>query len=155
MVAQGGVATSICDCSISVITLSPMAFRARAGGPRAARRTARRVRASNTKNSSSMPIVYMRAQTPGAGTRFHPGRAMQNGRRGKTAAAVGLRLRPYDAGSALVLAAAGGADVLLQLRQADRADHDLVADHVARRAVQAQRLGELEVLLERRLHLGA
>jgi hypothetical protein len=30
-----------------------------------------------------MPIVYMRAQTPGHGTGFHLGLKTQNGRRGK------------------------------------------------------------------------
>src|SRR5690242_12769241 len=53
------------------------------------------------------------------------------------------------------LAAACDADLFLQALEADRADHDLLADDIARRAVQAHLLGELEVLLDGRLDLGA
>src|SRR5207244_7260396 len=51
--------------------------------------------------------------------------------------------------SARRLAAARGADLLLQPLKPDRADHDLLADHVARRTVHAHRFGELEVFLYR------
>src|ERR1700736_3138256 len=48
-----------------------------------------------------------------------------------------------------------GADLLLERRQADRADDDFGADDVARGAVEAQRLGDMHVLLERGLGLVA
>src|SRR5579862_6727259 len=63
MLSLGGVATSICDCSISVITRSPSAAPADLRNFLFMRRAARRVLASNTKYSSSMPSVYMRALT--------------------------------------------------------------------------------------------
>ena len=53
------------------------------------------------------------------------------------------------------LAAAGETDLFLEAVEADRADHHLLADHVARRAVHAHRLGELEVFLDRGAHFGA
>src|SRR5579883_1465485 len=53
------------------------------------------------------------------------------------------------------LAAAGDADLLLQAIEADGADDDLLADHIARRAVETHVLGKLHVLLDRRLDLGA
>src|SRR3954464_15713272 len=59
------------------------------------------------------------------------------------------------AASAGRLAAARDADLFLEALEADGADHDLLADHVARRAVEAHVLGELEVLLDGRLDLGA
>src|ERR1700722_17357456 len=62
------------------------------------------------------------------------------------------RLKRSSAGR---LAAASGADFLLEAVEADRADHDLLADHVARRAVHAHRLGELEVFFDRRAHFRA
>src|SRR5207342_1065106 len=46
------------------------------------------------------------------------------------------------------LAAAGGVDVFLELVEADGADHDIGADHVARRAVEPKLFGELQVLLD-------
>src|SRR6185437_2911768 len=52
-------------------------------------------------------------------------------------------------------AAAGHADLFLEPLEPDRADHDLLADHIARRAVHAHGLGEFEVLLDGGLHLGA
>src|SRR5215813_7856695 len=52
-------------------------------------------------------------------------------------------------------AAARDADLLLEAVEADGADHDLLADDVARRAAEAHVLGELEVLLDGRLDLGA
>src|SRR6266481_8121458 len=57
--------------------------------------------------------------------------------------------------SARRLAAAGEADLFLQAIEADGADHDLLADHIARRAVHAHVLGELEVFLQRRADLRA
>ncbi len=48
-----------------------------------------------------------------------------------------------------------GLDLRLQLVEPDRADDDFVADHVARRAVDAERVGKLHVLVDRRLHLVA
>src|ERR1700761_18630 len=48
-----------------------------------------------------------------------------------------------------------GADLLAQRIEADGADHDFLADHVARGAVDAERLGELHVLLDRLFHLVA
>src|SRR4029079_6569231 len=53
------------------------------------------------------------------------------------------------------LAAPGDADLFLQIVDADRADHDLLADHAARRAVHAHGLSELEVLFQRIAHFGA
>src|SRR3974377_1833834 len=53
------------------------------------------------------------------------------------------------------LAAARDSGLLLQPLHADGADHDLLADDVAGRAVEAHILGELEVLLDRGLHLRA
>src|SRR5215469_5784688 len=52
------------------------------------------------------------------------------------------------------LAAAGNADLFLEVVETDGADHDLLADHVARSAVHAHRFGELEVLLEGGTHFG-
>src|SRR4029079_17781615 len=57
--------------------------------------------------------------------------------------------------SAARLAAARGIDLFPERLEADRADHDIVADHVARRAVEPERFGELETFLQGRLHLGA
>src|SRR4051812_25514406 len=51
--------------------------------------------------------------------------------------------------SARRLAAAGDADLLRKGIAADGANHDLLANHVARRAVHTHRFGELEILLER------
>ena len=71
-----------------------------------------------------------------------PSRRMQNGRRAEhrrplslvAACGSGARLQQ------LVLAAARGVDLLLQAVKPDGADDHAVADHVARRAVQAERL---------------
>src|SRR4051795_11928291 len=52
------------------------------------------------------------------------------------------------------LAAAGDADLFLETVEADGADHDLLADHVARRAVHAHRFGKLEVFLDGGAYLG-
>src|ERR1700741_667966 len=52
------------------------------------------------------------------------------------------------------LAAAGDADLFLQPFEADGADHNLLANHIAWRAVQAHLFGELEIILDRRLDLG-
>src|SRR5712671_4705138 len=46
------------------------------------------------------------------------------------------------------LAAACGVNLFLERIEADRADHDVVAHDVARRAVEAERVGELEVLFD-------
>src|SRR5258708_13294731 len=53
------------------------------------------------------------------------------------------------------LAAAGDADLLGKSIAADRADHHLLADHVARRAVHAHSFGELEIFLNRCAHFRA
>src|SRR5260370_39106326 len=58
-------------------------------------------------------------------------------------------------GSAGRLAAARAVDLFLERVQADRADEDIVAHDVAGRAVEAERLGELEVFLDRGLDLVA
>jgi hypothetical protein len=65
------------------------------------------------------------------------------------------RAAPREAGgrpgaSAGGLAAAGLLTLALQRFEAHGADHDVVADHVARRAVEAEPLGELEAFLEAR-----
>ena len=52
------------------------------------------------------------------------------------------------------LAAAGDADLFLQAFDTDGADHDLLADHIARRAVHAHRFSEFEVFLDGGAHLG-
>src|SRR5262245_51301702 len=64
---------------------------------------------------------------------------------------------PAPPGHALAgrLAAAGVVDLFLERRKADGADHHLAADHVARRAVESELLGELEALLDARSHLVA
>src|ERR1700737_1130589 len=46
-------------------------------------------------------------------------------------------------------------DLLLQGLEPDGTDHDLGPDHVAGRAAEADGLGKLEVLFNRRLHLRA
>ncbi len=51
------------------------------------------------------------------------------------------------------LAAARLGDFLAQALQPDRANHDALADDIARRAVHAERLGDGEALGERFLHL--
>src|SRR6476661_1002232 len=48
-----------------------------------------------------------------------------------------------------------GADLLLERRQADRADNNFGADDVARGAVEPQCLGDMHVLIERGLGLVA
>src|SRR5258705_7947038 len=53
------------------------------------------------------------------------------------------------------LAATGDADFFLEIIKADRADHHLLADHVAWRAVHTHRLGEFEVFLDRGAHFRA
>src|SRR6202158_3801015 len=53
------------------------------------------------------------------------------------------------------LAAAGNADLFLEAFEADRTDHHLLADHIARRAVHAHRFGEFEIFLDRGAHFGA
>src|SRR5215470_2647294 len=58
-------------------------------------------------------------------------------------------------GSAGRLAAARAVDLFLERVQADRADEDIVAHDVAGRAVEAERLGELKVLLDRGFDLVA
>src|SRR6266404_1416405 len=58
-------------------------------------------------------------------------------------------------GSAGRFAAARAVDLFLERVQADRADEDIVANDVAGRAVEAERLGELEVFLDRGLDLVA
>jgi len=45
------------------------------------------------------------------------------------------------------------ADLLLERRQTDGADDDFAANHIARGAVEPQRLGDMHVLLERGLGL--
>src|SRR6202008_4600422 len=66
-----------------------------------------------------------------------------------------LRGRGLCSASAGRLAATRGVNLFLERIETDRADHDLLAHDVARRAVEAERLGELEALLDRRLHLVA
>src|SRR5215469_7842539 len=66
---------------------------------------------------------------------------------------VGGRLSPGRALRAAGLAAAGDVDLLLERGEPDGADHDLLADDVARRAVEAERLGDLHVLIDRGAHL--
>src|SRR4051794_30098715 len=58
-------------------------------------------------------------------------------------------------GSAGRLAATRLRDLLPQTFDADRADHDLLTDHIARRAVHAHRFGEFEVFFDGGLGLGA
>src|SRR5437870_5747281 len=53
------------------------------------------------------------------------------------------------------LAAAGRVDLFLERAEADGTDDDVVAHHVARRAVEAERLGELHAFLEGGLYLVA
>src|SRR3954468_12990588 len=57
--------------------------------------------------------------------------------------------------SARRLAAAGEADLFPQGVDADRADHDLLADHVARGAVHPHRFRELVVLFQGGADFGA
>src|SRR4029079_19061821 len=61
-----------------------------------------------------------------------------------------VRVRPdgWSLRSAGRLAAARGVDLFFQRGKADGADHDVVADDIARRAVQAELLGELETLFQ-------
>src|SRR5262252_8030725 len=58
-------------------------------------------------------------------------------------------------GSARRLAATRGVNLFLESIEADGADDDILAHDVARRAVEAQRLGELEAFLDRGFHLVA
>src|SRR5712691_11789133 len=51
------------------------------------------------------------------------------------------------------LAATRGVHLFLEDIETDRADHYFGTDHVARGAVEAERLGDLVAFLERRLHL--
>src|SRR5215831_725029 len=67
----------------------------------------------------------------------------------------GSRLSKARLGSAGRLAAARAVDLFLERIQADRADEDIVAHDVAGRAVEAERLGELEVFLDRGFDLVA
>src|SRR5437879_12739519 len=70
----------------------------------------------------------------------------------KAGTSAGLSLSVCNVGlrqSARRLAAAGGADLLLQSLKPDRADHHLFADHVARRTVHSHRFGKLEIFLDR------
>src|SRR5450631_818202 len=152
MVTQGGVATSICDCSISVITRSPSSLRARLRNFLSTRRTARRVLASNTKYSSSMPTVYTRAITRlgESGSPLYGGVKSAAGRARRPIAIKRL----WVALTAGRLAAARGVDLFLQPGKADGAHDHVGADHIARRTVEAERLGELEILVERGFHLG-
>src|SRR5215207_6526099 len=71
--------------------------------------------------------------------------------------AGGLRLKWRFRSQQLAngLAAARVVDPLLERGEADSADHDIAAYHIARRAVEAECLRELEALLQRRLHLFA
>src|SRR6266700_7606910 len=50
---------------------------------------------------------------------------------------------------------ARGFDLVAQRREPDRAYHDIAADHVARRAVEAERLGQLHAFGDRRRDLVA
>src|SRR5215208_1279738 len=59
MLLQGGLTASICDCNISVVMRSPRRFLALAMNFLLAVFTARRVPASKTKYSSSIPNEYM------------------------------------------------------------------------------------------------
>ena len=47
------------------------------------------------------------------------------------------------------------ASLLLQAVDADRADHDFIADHIAWGAADAERVGELHALIDRLFHLVA
>src|SRR6266511_6492399 len=51
-------------------------------------------------------------------------------------------------GSACGLAAARGINLFFERVDTDRADDDIGANHIARRAVEAERLGELEAFFE-------
>src|SRR5262245_6604961 len=53
------------------------------------------------------------------------------------------------------LAAARSVDLLLERLEADRANHNIVADYVAWRAIKPERFGKLEAFLQGRLHFGA
>src|SRR5579885_162314 len=152
MVSHGGVTTSICDCSISVITRSPSWRCTLAKIFLSMRRAARRFAASNRKYSSSMPIVYMRATTRSGTLSSAPD--LCNGRPSMT----GRPLRVVCGETAQLagrLAATGRVDLFAQTIEADSADDDIVADDVTRRAVEAQRLGQLHVLVERLVDFGA
>src|SRR6476661_1049258 len=155
MLAQGGVATSICNCSISVITWSPSCFCACERNFLSTRRTAWRVFASNRKYSSSMPSVYMRATTAPNGTLFHCRLTQKRPPQKSPRRPLIGRETTDGSPSAARLAAAGGVDLFLQRIEADRADHDVVADHITRRAIEAEGLGELEAFLQRGLDLRA
>src|SRR6266851_7510677 len=67
----------------------------------------------------------------------------------------GSNVRPGPGVSARRLAATRVVDLFLEGLEADRADHHVGADHVARRAVHPERLGDLVALLERCLDLVA
>src|SRR5262249_8903450 len=84
----------------------------------------------------------------GPPTRLEPNK---KGRRWRRPFAIAME-RVTSAGR---LAAACDADLLLQAVKADSADHDLLADHIARRTVQPHVFGELEVLFDGCLDLGA
>src|ERR1700686_4320603 len=126
MVVQGGVATSICDCSITVITRSPRFFCTSARKFLSTRRTARRVLASNTKYSSSMPTVYMRAITRSgeSGSPLYGGVKSAAGRARRPIAIKRL----WVALAAGRLAAARGVDLFLQPGKADGAHDHVGAD---------------------------
>src|SRR4029077_6345737 len=102
-----------------------------------------------------MPSVYMRATTAPTelcSTVVWRKKGRRRSRRG------GPRLggKTTDGPpSAAWLAAAGGVDLFLQRLEGDRADHDVVADYITRRAIEAEGLGELEAFLQRGLDLRA
>src|SRR5512144_1721472 len=119
MVAQGGVATPSCDCASARNFLF-------------ARRTAWRVLASNRKYSSSIPNVYMRATTAPrelCSVITLDAKMAAAGYRGSRSYRRLLRTcRP----SAAWFAAARRVDLLLEGLESDRANNDVVANHVAR-----------------------
>src|ERR1700687_1043654 len=65
---------------------------------------------------------------------------------------LGSRSRVRSTGC---LAATGTADLAAQRIETDRADHHVITHHITRRAVEAERLGELEALFQREADLVA
>src|SRR5262245_60448821 len=105
-------------------------------------RRAPRAHTSRVATHPTLPLITARARRVRAAS--HTPTALQRAFSHPTMAAGSARRRGR--------AGAGGLDLLLEGVEADRADHDVRTDHVARRAVEAELVGELHAFLDRAAH---
>src|SRR6266540_5455378 len=105
------------------------------------------------REQGSSPLYRELARKGEAEAREQDGRSLRRAAACVTKTCRGTRLifgpgAAQRRGSACGLAAARGINLFFERVDTDRADDDIGANHIARRAVEAERLGELEAFFE-------